>query len=55
MLFSYSHFTLNQILKGKAQRVYDNTKNTAEELKKIYEERLSQQEEEHESEIRGII
>jgi len=26
---------------GKAHKVYDSTKQTAEELKKIYEERLS--------------
>jgi len=35
--------------------VYENTKETAEELKRIYEERLSQQEEEHESEVRNIV
>ncbi|EAR88012.2 WD domain, G-beta repeat protein (macronuclear) [Tetrahymena thermophila SB210] len=40
---------------GKAQKVYESTKMTAEELKKVYEERLSQQEEEHESEIRNMV
>lgn len=39
---------------GKAQKVYDITRMTAEELKKVYEERLAQQEEEHEAEVRGI-
>lgn len=34
--------------------MYETTRLTAEELKKIYEERLSQQEEEHESEVRSI-
>lgn len=37
-----------------AQRVYDNTKQTAEELKNECEERLAQTEEEHEMEIKQL-
>ena len=33
---------------GKAQKVYDSTKQTADELRRIYEERLSQMDDEHE-------
>lgn len=39
---------------SKAQKVYESTKQTADELRRIYEERLSQLEEEHELEIRGM-
>ena len=35
-----------------AERVFSSTKKTADELKQIYEQRLDQQEEEHEEEIR---
>lgn len=36
-------FSINPIgYLGKAHKVYDTTRATAEELKKIYEERLSQ-------------
>jgi hypothetical protein len=35
-----------------AERVFASTKKTADELKQIYEQRLDQQEEEHEEEIR---
>ena len=37
-----------------AQRIYDNTKQTADELKNECEERLAQTEEEHEMEIRQL-
>lgn len=39
---------------NKAQKVYETTKATANELRKIYEEKLTQQEEEHEIEIRDL-
>lgn len=40
---------------SKAQKVYESTRSTAEILKKTYEERLIQVEEEHELEIRQLI
>ncbi|EGR29862.1 WD repeat protein [Ichthyophthirius multifiliis] len=39
----------------KAQKVYENMKLTADDVKKLYEEKLSQQEEEHEIEVRQIL
>lgn len=36
---------------GKVQEEYEDSKNTAEGLKKMYEEKLTQQEDEHETEI----
>ena len=38
----------------KAEKVYESTKATADELRMIYEEKLAQQEEEHEYEIREL-
>lgn len=38
----------------KAEKVYESTKATADELKMIYEEKLAQQEEEHEYEIKEL-
>lgn len=38
----------------KAEKVYESTKATADELRMIYEEKLGQQEEEHEYEIREL-
>jgi len=40
---------------NKAHKVYEITKSTASELRGIYEEKLAQQEEEHEIEVRQIL